>query len=827
MAFTGKKGSTETLSFLIGVIIFVLIVVPFIFAGMHYCSSQSGMQKTLTALVERTSELEDGEKGSIVGYIETNYIMIGFEKDSTSFGSGDTYWSCDTGTREHGSESYVYNIRKPAKCGKRACLCACPISEGKVFGFDVTPGDYLLPGACEESSAKCAVYDEDKNPRFIGGADCEYGPYITHDTPAMEIHFERQGQTIGICEEPPCISKEVEKAREIYTAFIKNYKQCRDYEVKDCLCEKTEITDMPGDYVVQIRNDGETTTITLYDKDEEIIRAKESFTPDLYGRYERNNDDVVLRASDDIVSVLPSLDPLGSQPYVKLPGRIYIELYKSKAGNAVGTIRGGVDALAGYKELCSTAEFMAVAERVGQEGHCTYESNKEGICVKGECDSPLLAEKQADEGKGCNEEGYKCCAPIEAMCETLGGKCKPKCGENEERYENKVLFNLNCPLTSSVCCMPAGTMAKSEYCADNLGICREKCDILSETKTDKYLCETGNCCMPSASLFPNLEEDIFAPYLFNSCNGKCRAGCRNDETGVKITEYITGKEDHEFGCLIDDVCCMKKCGEGQGVCDYLYACPETKHIRQFDSQCGAEQACCKVEEAEKAKGLPVFPCTFPAKCQAEPCNEETQIAALETLMCEDENKKCCIDKAQNFPDTCTPAGGTCKPECNTAGGEDIISGKTCPIEMGNMRYCCKTVSEGASKCISNKGTCKKSPCNEETETTVPATEANCGTGKSCCKPKDDTSPLILSCTDVEGTCRRSPDAGEVLYEGATCEQSGYYCFIPTPSSSACETNGNECKSLPCDNPALAATYIAIHAYDASCGTGNYCCAKRQ
>lgn len=815
-----RKGSTETMSFLIGIIIFIMIVVPIGIVIYHYMQSQTGMERTLNLLVERTSELEDGQKGSIVGYIEPGYIVLGFEKDSTSFGSNDAYWSCDTDTSEYGTQRQAWNIRKPSKCGKRACLCACSLTEGEALGVDLLPGDYLGPGACEGKI--CIPYDEDKDPRFIGGADCEYGPYLSHSVATLEISFERQGQTIGICEEAPCISKDVQKAREIYTEFYENYMQCKEYDAKDCLCEKTDWTGMPSDNVVQIRNDGQTTTFSLYDKDGNV-RAKDSIAPDLFGRYERNSDDVQLKSSEDITAGIPSINPTSAEPIIRIPGHVYIDIYKSKAGNAIGIVRGGIDAFAGYKEDCSKIEYTNVAARVGQEGHCTYEENKEGICVKGTCDSPLMSEKVPTEGKGCGLPEYKCCAPIENMCQTAGGACKTRCAENEKRYEHEMFFDLDCSNEDKVCCMPAGTAPKSEYCIDNFGVCRDKCDILSETKTDKYSCDTGKCCMPSQSLFQNIQEEIMIPYLFNMCLGKCRAGCRREERGVKIVEY--GTENPAIGgCTDEDVCCMKKCGNN-GVCGYQAGCPEEKHMAQNDSECGREEVCCKVEQNEQVKGLPVFPCNFPGKCQTEACNEETQITALETLMCEDERQNCCINKAQDFPDTCSPAGGTCRSECNTAGGEEVIGGKTCPIELGNMRYCCKTVSPGATQCFSERGTCKPGPCNEETETVV--TEVSCGTGKTCCKPKDDSIALIPSCTDVEGTCRRSPAAGEVLYDGATCEQANYYCFIPTPGGSECETKGNECKTLPCDHPTLAASYTAAHSYDASCGTGKYCCAKRQ
>ena len=53
------------MSFLIGVIIFLLIVIPIELLVYHYMFAQSGMQKTLDLLIERTSDLEDGRKTAL------------------------------------------------------------------------------------------------------------------------------------------------------------------------------------------------------------------------------------------------------------------------------------------------------------------------------------------------------------------------------------------------------------------------------------------------------------------------------------------------------------------------------------------------------------------------------------------------------------------------------------------------------------------------------------------------------------------------------------------------------------------------------------------
>ncbi|MBU2638707.1 MAG: hypothetical protein KJ955_07065 [Nanoarchaeota archaeon] len=172
-------------------------------------------------------------------------------------------------------------------------------------------------------------------------------------------------------------------------------------------------------------------------------------------------------------------------------------------------------------------------------------------------------------------------------------------------------------------------------------------------------------------------------------------------------------------------------------------------------------------------------------------------------------------------ETCSAANGACRLECDTNSGESAIAGAVCPKSSeGLAQYCCKIPAETSAECVGTGGSCQAG-CEYDEE----PLDINCGTGKHCCKPKEETVPLLPSCTDMEGICRIGPAAGETLYTGATCERPNEFCFVGQEQNE-CESNGNECKALSCEHPSLAAEYISIHAYDSACGTGRYCCKKR-
>lgn len=176
---------------------------------------------------------------------------------------------------------------------------------------------------------------------------------------------------------------------------------------------------------------------------------------------------------------------------------------------------------------------------------------------------------------------------------------------------------------------------------------------------------------------------------------------------------------------------------------------------------------------------------------------------------------------EEIPETCSAANGACRIECDTTKGESAIPGAICPESReGIAQYCCRMPAVTSAECVGAGGSCKAG-CEFDEE----VLDINCGTGKHCCKPKEETVPLLPLCSDLGGACRMSPAAGEVIYEGASCDNPDDFCFIKE-AQNECESKGNECKALSCEHPTLAPEYIAMHAYDESCGAGRYCCQKR-
>ncbi|MDI6737511.1 MAG: hypothetical protein QME12_03260 [Nanoarchaeota archaeon] len=474
-----KKGSTETLSFLIGILIFILIVVPIGIAVYHYMQSQTGMQRTLDLLVERTSELEDGQSGNIVGYIDKGYVLISFEKDRGTFGGTGIRWTCEG----VGGETFaqLWRINKPSQCRGRACLCACGESAKDV----PLVGDWLNiigPDFC--SGAKCVVYDEDKSPRFYGGASCEYGAFIVPENPTLEINFERQGQTIGICEEPPCISKEVQKAREIFTSTYDAYMECKNNNLNDCICGTVDLAKLPSDNNIEFSSDGSKTTMRLTD-DDGPLRGIMYISPDLMGVYYPSTDTEKLVASFKTDKQPAPDEGYEDDVYITFGdnGRYgtngEIMLYKSKAGNVNFVVEDRP--IPREKNYCRVLELIAQEEAnpapegsisiYYDEGNaCSFRETTGGITAAGICRRECSTGEYEIGRRGENCEALKCCGlALDKGCAEKGGACTK--GSCEPSSQTEITGEDLCPAERPACC-------KSGSLCENLagGKCKGACD---------------------------------------------------------------------------------------------------------------------------------------------------------------------------------------------------------------------------------------------------------------------------------------------------------------------------------------------------------------
>jgi len=303
-----KKGTEESTSFLIGILLMVLILTPLIIAYINSSSSQNTMESTMKGLVKRTQEMENGKNDSFIGTIQAGYFLKTFAKDDEN---------------------------KPVQCKDSACLCMCE------------PETYLvlsLWGNCAENP-KCSLYDEKYSYRFVGGEHS----YIQSPSETVQIYYQKKDDVVGICLQMPCISEELQKSLDVFEDFLKKYKQCKEQK-EDCICDEVKFDNLNEDFQIRMKTDGTVTVVRLYEDTKgfgETLRAEEFLIGNTLGTYDSFNDKSIEVASFDF----------GKDVDDKFEDYIYensIQLFKSKEGYVTfAKVEGvGFTVLKEKKSLC-------------------------------------------------------------------------------------------------------------------------------------------------------------------------------------------------------------------------------------------------------------------------------------------------------------------------------------------------------------------------------------------------------------------------------------------------------------------------------------------
>ncbi len=256
-----KIGAEESMSFLVGLIMVILFLVPVAIWGYSIFMQENKLQYTAGSLAENISKLEDGKQESLLVYTgkPNEFAVIGFDPGNNGFGS-DSFWDCTSYGKPHAA--LLGKIKKPAQCGNKPCICLCPISATN------------FQGACESSSAVCSEINVNYPLKFAGKeSDCEYGPFIINRNELADIKMQRSGNLIGVCLSGDCIDLRQQKAMDIYNSFTKEYSNCIASANNGCLCDDLDVSQLPGGYKIRVASSNGITKIGLLSEQKRLATA--------------------------------------------------------------------------------------------------------------------------------------------------------------------------------------------------------------------------------------------------------------------------------------------------------------------------------------------------------------------------------------------------------------------------------------------------------------------------------------------------------------------------------------------------------------------------
>ncbi|MBI5871668.1 hypothetical protein HZB88_01130 [archaeon] len=206
-------------SFLIGVIIAVMILVPSGLWAYNEFNKENKIKESFDELVQNLEALKDGEEGSQILDFSEEHLIVSYEKDKID-------GSCKDMKR------FYEKVKINSYCTDN-CLCLCK-SSGALLGAirDFDEGDCTY---CYEFK------DLDYEPEFYY-EKCEGALFILGAT-ALSLHFEREGDVIALCEDPPCSLQEKIAgitAGQEFMSFLSSLNDCLESK-QECICEMEDI----------------------------------------------------------------------------------------------------------------------------------------------------------------------------------------------------------------------------------------------------------------------------------------------------------------------------------------------------------------------------------------------------------------------------------------------------------------------------------------------------------------------------------------------------------------------------------------------------------
>ncbi len=282
-----KRATEEGLSFLIGLILVILFLVPLGIYGYNIFKERNRLDSSLDFLAKNLSYLQSGQNNSMLLYTghPNDFLLIGFDTGERDFG-GDGIWTCGKGKY---NLVFTWQLEKPKLCGKKPCICFCPLT-----------ADTLRPGVCSSDFARCELVDADYELKFVGNDECEYGPFIISSSEISNIKLQRHESLIGICRSGECIDLEKQKAITVYNQFVDGYRRCISSENNDCLCDSFDSSYLPEGYRIRIASSNSITKIGLISEEKRLATStvEDNYLCE-YSGSENTRDIPILEISND------------------------------------------------------------------------------------------------------------------------------------------------------------------------------------------------------------------------------------------------------------------------------------------------------------------------------------------------------------------------------------------------------------------------------------------------------------------------------------------------------------------------------------------------
>ncbi len=259
------KGQTESYSFLIGIIITLLILLPLGIFVYNYLESKTLTETCFEKIEPLVSMLQDGEKKNVICTIGGGKALVSFNPGKDSVSSFLT------------SLSVSYYWHYPDAC-EGACICAC--KKESALG-ELVP--FSREEDCNEKGEKCFPVEWAKEiqgqvlqkPLFAAGSlKPLHDDFFTHDDGSYNFVVERKGFILGICTKSPCIQEKTPRteALVLFQRFVMAYNKTKQVRDEECIGESFDFSSLPEGYAIELMGSyGKPIEIKLIDEEDAVL----------------------------------------------------------------------------------------------------------------------------------------------------------------------------------------------------------------------------------------------------------------------------------------------------------------------------------------------------------------------------------------------------------------------------------------------------------------------------------------------------------------------------------------------------------------------------
>ena len=195
-----KRGAEESLSFLTGIVIAIIIAIPMFMLIWNFVESTSIANKDFDELVDVIKSMGVGDEREFGLFIKDNAFLGSFNEDQDILKS-DFLITGECKFPDDWLVSSRFSSERSTECGEDNCLCLCNVKRK-------LDGTFNFRDACN-TGQRCRTFEDVKIVGKCFDTENIFIPGIGRKEELVTLQLEKKeidgSEVVGICVNKPCI----------------------------------------------------------------------------------------------------------------------------------------------------------------------------------------------------------------------------------------------------------------------------------------------------------------------------------------------------------------------------------------------------------------------------------------------------------------------------------------------------------------------------------------------------------------------------------------------------------------------------------------------